>query len=120
MKCRKVSDGAKTEVCFYPRDEPGGDLFTAQAVPGIEVARAWLRLCCGTWEPYVTKLKKGVIQTEACYIRDGGRPSGGALQREPPNHRTLLRLRAAVVNSAETANYQFVRCEPRRRTQVNR
>ncbi len=66
------------------------------------------------------KLKKGVIQTEARYIRDGGRPSGGALQREPPNHRTLLRLRAVVVNSAETANYQFVRCEPGRRTQVNR
>lgn len=66
------------------------------------------------------KLKKGVIQREACYIRDGGRPSGGALQREPPNHRTLLRLRAEVVNSAEKANYQFVRCEPGRRTQVNR
>ncbi len=45
------------------------------------------------------KLKKEVIQTEARYIRDGGRPSGGALQRGPPNHRTLLRLRAAVVNS---------------------
>ena len=44
-------------------------------------------------------LKKGVIQTEASYIRDGGRPSGGALQREPPNHRTLLRLRAAVARA---------------------
>ncbi len=103
-----------------PREQPGGNLLTAQAVSGIQVARAWLGLCYGTWEPYVTKLKKGVIPTEACYIRDGGRPSGGALQREPPNHRTLLRSRAAVVNSAETANYQFVRWKPRRRTQVNR
>ncbi len=50
------------------------------------------------------KLKKEVIQTEARYIRDGGRPSGGALQREPPNHRTLLRLGAVVVNSAEKAH----------------
>jgi hypothetical protein len=23
------------------RDEPGGDLFTAQVVPGMEAARAW-------------------------------------------------------------------------------
>jgi hypothetical protein len=120
MTYRKRRDGIKTEASRYLGISLGENLPTAQVVPGIKVARAWLRLWCGTWEPYVTKLKKGVIQTEACYIRDGGRPSGGALQREPPNHRTLLRLRAAVVSSAETANYQFVRCEPRRRTQVNR
>jgi hypothetical protein len=34
-----------------PRDEPGGYLLTDQVVSGVEVARAWLRLWCGTWEP---------------------------------------------------------------------
>src|SRR4051794_35495976 len=43
-------------------------------------------------------------------------PCRGSPQTTAP----LLRLRAAVVNSAEKANYQFVRCEPGRRTQVNR
>ncbi len=28
----------------------------AQAVSGMEAARAWLRLCCGTWEPVVPTL----------------------------------------------------------------
>ena len=51
MKCRKRSDGVKTGVLLLPRDESGGNLPTAQAVPGMKVARAWLRLRCGTWEP---------------------------------------------------------------------
>ena len=34
-----------------PREQPGGNLPTAQAVSGIQVARAWLGLWCGTWEP---------------------------------------------------------------------
>src|ERR1700758_2182189 len=34
-----------------PRDEPGGNLSTAQAVSGMETARAWFRLWHGTWEP---------------------------------------------------------------------
>ena len=34
-----------------PRDEPGGCLSTGQAVSGIEVARAWSGLSCGTCEP---------------------------------------------------------------------
>ena len=58
MKCRKVSDGAKTEVCFYPRDEPGGDLLIAQAVSGMEAARAQFGLWCGTWEP-VARISAG-------------------------------------------------------------
>src|SRR5262245_10423929 len=33
------------------RDEPGGDLLTAQVVSGMETARAWSGLWCGTWEP---------------------------------------------------------------------
>jgi hypothetical protein len=33
------------------RDEPGGSLPTGQVVSGMKVARARLRLSCGTWEP---------------------------------------------------------------------
>ena len=57
--------------------------------------------------------------TEACCIGDGGRSSGIALQGEVPNHPTLRRSRAGVVSSREKAHHQCVRCEPRRRTQVN-
>jgi RNA-directed DNA polymerase len=38
-----------------------------------------------------------------CCARDGGWPSGIALQGEVPNHRKLLRSRAVVVSVAETA-----------------
>jgi hypothetical protein len=51
MTCRKPMDGIETGGCVCLRDEPGGYLSTAQAVPGMEVARARLRLWCGTWEP---------------------------------------------------------------------
>ena len=34
-----------------PRDEPGGCLLIGQAMSGIEVARAWSGLLCGTCEP---------------------------------------------------------------------
>src|SRR5712692_3625278 len=49
MTCRKRSDDIKTEEESLPREEPGGNLSTAQAVSGMKVARAWLRLLGGTW-----------------------------------------------------------------------
>lgn len=51
MKCRKRIDGIKTGRKSLTRDEPGGNLPTAQAVSGIKVARARSRLLCGTREP---------------------------------------------------------------------
>lgn len=51
MTGRKRIDGIKTGVESLPRDESGGDLLTAQAVPGLKVARARFRLWCGTCEP---------------------------------------------------------------------
>jgi hypothetical protein len=53
--CRKLLDGIETRYVNLSWDEPGGDLFTAQAVPGIQVARARARLLCGTWEPVVSR-----------------------------------------------------------------
>jgi hypothetical protein len=44
----KAEDDIETEVEAATRDEPGGNLSTAQAVSGIKAARARLRLPCGT------------------------------------------------------------------------
>jgi hypothetical protein len=51
MSCRKRIDDIETGEESLTRDEPGGYLPTAQAVSGIEVARARSRLLCGTREP---------------------------------------------------------------------
>ena len=44
-----IEMASKPGCAHMARDESGGDLLTAQVVPGMEVARAWLRLWCGTW-----------------------------------------------------------------------
>src|SRR6266571_2025837 len=60
MTCRKSIDDIKTEVCSMPREQPGSNLRTAQAVSGIQVARAWLGLWCGTWEPVALTKRAGL------------------------------------------------------------
>ena len=47
----KERDDIETGDALEPRDEPGGCLLTGRAVSGIEVARAWSGLLCGTCEP---------------------------------------------------------------------
>src|SRR6266545_2672532 len=54
MRCRKLEMASKPRFICGLGMNLGGDLRTAQVAPGIEVARAWLRLCCGTWEPVVS------------------------------------------------------------------
>ena len=73
MTCRKRIDDIKTEESRYLGKQPGGDLLTAQAVSGIKVARAWLRLWCGTWEPVVPNVTVGLGERPA-------RPSTGEPQ----------------------------------------
>ena len=51
MKCRNSLDDIKTGQRGLARDEPGGDLSTAQVVSGMKLARARSGLWCGTWEP---------------------------------------------------------------------
>jgi len=51
--CRKRRDDIKTKAESLPWEEPGRNLLTAQVVSGMKVARAWLRLRWGTWEPAV-------------------------------------------------------------------
>ncbi len=49
------SDDIETGWASSARDQPGGSLLTGQAVSGIEVARAWPGLRCGTREPVVPR-----------------------------------------------------------------
>ena len=73
MTCRKRIDGIETEENRYLGISLGDNLPTAQAVSGIKVARAWLRLWCGTWEPVAPKATVGLGERPA-------RPSKGELQ----------------------------------------
>ena len=38
MRCRNIRDGVKTGVLSWFQDKHGGNLLTAHAAPGIEVA----------------------------------------------------------------------------------
>jgi len=72
MTCRKRIDGIKTGRESFSRDESGGYLPTAQAMPGIKTARAHLRLWCGTCEP-VAPIPSTVHGTRAVpRSREGG------------------------------------------------
>jgi hypothetical protein len=48
-------DGIETGRPAQPGIEPGGCLLIGQVVSGMEVARAWSGLRCGTWEPVVPR-----------------------------------------------------------------
>ena len=73
MTCRKRIDGIETEENRYLGKQPGRHLHTAQAVPGMEVARAWLRLWYETWEPVASNATVGLGERPA-------RPSKGEPQ----------------------------------------
>ena len=47
----KDRDDVETRESLRPWDESGGCLLIGQAVSGVEVARAWSGLLCGTCEP---------------------------------------------------------------------
>jgi hypothetical protein len=77
MTCRKRRNGVETGRESLSRDQSGGNLSTAQAASGMEAARTWSRLLCGTWEPVTSMLReprKGKpperVSTDARY-RDG-------------------------------------------------
>ena len=61
---------SKPGLDHLSRDKPGGDLFTAQAVPGMETARAWLGLWHGTWEP-VAPIPRRQSRLGASWSREG-------------------------------------------------
>jgi len=55
MTCRNLLDDIETGSGGPARDEPGGCLLIGQVVSGMEVARAWSGLRCGTCEPVVPR-----------------------------------------------------------------
>jgi hypothetical protein len=58
--------GIETGDASEPREEPGGCLSTGQAVSGIEVARAWSGLSCGTCEPVAPRPRAASGAVSAC------------------------------------------------------
>ena len=55
MTCRNGKDDIETGAEAEPWDEPGESLLIGQAVSGMEAARAWPGLWCGTCEPVVSR-----------------------------------------------------------------
>jgi hypothetical protein len=55
MTCRNLLDEIETGSGGPARDEPGGCLLIGQVVSGMEAARAWSGLRCGTCEPVVPR-----------------------------------------------------------------
>ena len=56
----RTLDDIKTGEVMLPRDKPIGNLFIGWAVSGIEMARAWFGLLCGTAGTYVVMLRETV------------------------------------------------------------
>lgn len=55
MTCRRPLRDIKNGSAHLTRDEPGGSLCIGQVVSGMEVARAWVGLLRGRWEPVVLR-----------------------------------------------------------------
>jgi hypothetical protein len=53
MTCREDLPASKPGQSVRPGMSPGATCIAARAVSGMEAARAWSRLWCGTWEPVV-------------------------------------------------------------------
>ena len=66
MTRRNGKDDIETGAEPEPRDEPGGCLPIGQAVSGVEAARAWSGLRCGTWEPVVPRSRTASGAVLAC------------------------------------------------------
>jgi hypothetical protein len=75
------SDGIETGWASSARERPGGSLFTGQAVSGMEVARAWPGLWCGTREPVVPRPRAATGASAGLRPRAEGRPPSGRSAR---------------------------------------
>src|SRR5215213_7465338 len=66
------------------RDEPGGNLLTAQVVSGMEAARAQLGLWYGTWEPVAPIRRPVTGLVRAGRSREGGLQAAGTARGRVP------------------------------------
>ena len=77
---KTARDDIETGRPAQPGIEPGGCLLIGQVVSGMEVARAWSGLRCGTWEPVVPRPSRPVERSWPAVA--GGRESSKRLIRE--------------------------------------
>jgi hypothetical protein len=96
----KDSGGIETGDALEPRDEPGGCLLIGQAVSGMEVARVWSGLLCGTCEPVAPRPRVASGAVLAC---------GRAWKREPQAAETA---RGRVVMRGTGAGRLVVAAKP--------
>lgn len=83
VSCRKALDGIKTGALSLSRDESGGCLFIGQTVPGMDAARARVRLLHGTWEPVVSRDGRPVAYGLRSVV-SGKAPSGRSREGRVP------------------------------------
>ena len=86
MTCRNSEDGIETRLVLRTWDEPGGNLSTAQAVPGMYAARARVRLLYGTWEPVVSR-EPGSWSSDLRPVLPGEAPSRSTGKGRGPDAR---------------------------------
>src|ERR687891_1340072 len=77
MTCRKTKGDVETGDALESRDESGGCLLTGQVVSGVEVARAWSWLLCGTWEPVAPSRRSAHWTGGSLRPSPGRSPSSG-------------------------------------------
>ena len=78
---KRSTDDIETRSERTAWDEPGGSLPTGQAVSGMEVARAWPGLRCGTCEPVVPRPRAASGASSGPRPRAEGRPPSGRSAR---------------------------------------
>ncbi len=86
MTCRNCMGDIKTRGEESSWDEPGGCLLIGQVVSGMEVARAWSWLSCGTWEPVVPCL----------WVASGAGSACGCLWKGEPQAEETVRGRVPM------------------------
>jgi hypothetical protein len=88
------------------REEPGGNLLTAQAVSGMKVARARPGLLCGTREPVTTMLRP--VGTVPGRVRKGepqvaGTARGRVPMRIAGTNRLIIMMKPGNAGGAKGA-----------------
>src|SRR3989442_2244719 len=122
MTCRKLMGDIETGRGVRARDEPGGCLLIGQVVSGMEVARAWSGLRCGTWEPVVPRPRMASGAASACGRAWKGDPQaaetvrGGVPMRGTGADRLVVAVRPGNAGGAKGAGHPgLFGGQPRRR-----
>src|SRR3989442_6797604 len=111
MTCRKLMGGIETGCGVRVRDEPGGCLLIGQVVSGVEVARAWSGLRCGTCEPVVPRPRTAGGAASACGCAWRGAPRaaepvrGGVPMRGTGADRLVVAVRPGGAGGAKGAGH---------------